>query len=107
MGRSGEGEREGGMRDPNPSARGPCSGTAAPVRLTKQERDVARRAAQTIGLSVAGVDILRTSEGPKVLEVNSSPGLEGIETATGKDVASLIIQNLETKVRPLARDLKH
>ena len=82
-------------------------GTAAPVRLTKQERDVARRAAQTIGLSVAGVDILRTSEGPKVLEVNSSPGLEGIETATGKDVASLIIQNLEAKVRPLARDLKH
>ncbi len=82
-------------------------GTAAPVRLTKQERDVARRAAQTIGLSVAGVDILRTSEGPKVLEVNSSPGLEGIETATGKDVASLIIENLEAKVRPLARDLKH
>ncbi len=82
-------------------------GTAAPVRLAKQERDVARRAAQTIGLSVAGVDILRTSEGPKVLEVNSSPGLEGIETATGKDVASLIIQNLEAKVRPLARDLKN
>ena len=80
-------------------------GSAEPVRLTKQERDVARRAAQTIGLNVAGVDILRTSEGPKVLEVNSSPGLEGIETATDKDVAAQIIQHLEGKVRPLSRDM--
>ena len=80
-------------------------GTAAAVRLTKEEREVARKAAQTIGLSVAGVDILRTSEGPKVLEVNSSPGLEGIETATGKDIASLIIENLESKVRPLSREV--
>jgi len=79
-------------------------GTAEPVRLTKAERDVARRAAQTIGLSVAGVDILRSDEGPKVLEVNSSPGLEGIENATGKDIASLIIANLEAKVRPLSRE---
>tara|TARA_B100000678_G_scaffold291503_1_gene308821 strand:- start:3851 stop:5233 length:1383 start_codon:yes stop_codon:yes gene_type:complete len=79
-------------------------GTAESVRLTKAERDVARRAAQTIGLSVAGVDILRSDEGPKVLEVNSSPGLEGIENATGKDIASLIIANLEAKVRPLSRE---
>ncbi|MAK62364.1 MAG: 30S ribosomal protein S6--L-glutamate ligase [Ponticaulis sp.] len=79
-------------------------GTAEAVRLTKEERDIARRAAQTIGLSVAGVDILRTNDGPKVLEVNSSPGLEGIETATEKDIATLIIQNLEAKVRPLSRE---
>lgn len=81
-------------------------GTAEAVRLSKEERAVARRAAQTIGLNVAGVDILRTSDGPKVLEVNSSPGLEGIETTTGKDVASLIIEHLEGKVRPLSRDLE-
>ena len=79
-------------------------GTATAVKLTKQERDIARRAAQTIGLAVAGVDLLPTSSGPKVLEVNSSPGLEGIETATGKDIASMIIQNLEAKVRPLSRE---
>ena len=77
-------------------------GTAEAVKLSRLERDVARRAAQTIGLSVAGVDILRTSDGPKVLEVNSSPGLEGIETATGKNIADLIIQQLEAKVRPLS-----
>ena len=81
-------------------------GTAAAVRLSQEERKVARRAAQTIGLNVAGVDILRTSEGPKVLEVNSSPGLEGIETATGKDVASAIIEQLESKVRPLGREIE-
>ncbi|MAT36119.1 MAG: 30S ribosomal protein S6--L-glutamate ligase [Ponticaulis sp.] len=79
-------------------------GRAEAVRLTRQERDIARRAAQTIGLSVAGVDILRTNTGPKVLEVNSSPGLEGIESATGKDIASMIIENLEAKVRPLSRE---
>ena len=79
-------------------------GTAEAVRLTREEREIARRAAQTIGLNVAGVDILRTSEGPKVLEVNSSPGLEGIENATGKNVAELIIQQLEGKVRPLSRE---
>lgn len=80
-------------------------GTAEAVKLTRQEREVARKAAQTIGLNIAGVDILRTSDGPKVLEVNSSPGLEGIETATGKDVANLVIQHLEGKVRPLSRDI--
>lgn len=81
-------------------------GTAEAVRLSAEERLVARRAAHTIGLNVAGVDILRTSDGPKVLEVNSSPGLEGIETATGKDVAERIIQHLEGKVRPLSRDVE-
>ena len=78
-------------------------GIAKKVTLSKEERETARQAARILGLSVAGVDILRTESGPKVLEVNSSPGLEGIETATGKDIASLIIQRLESKIRPLSR----
>ncbi|MEP3279266.1 MAG: 30S ribosomal protein S6--L-glutamate ligase [Stappiaceae bacterium] len=78
-------------------------GTAQKVRISKEVRDVARRASRTLGLSVAGVDILESDTGPKVLEVNSSPGLEGIEKATGKDIASMLIEYLETKVRPLAR----
>lgn len=78
-------------------------GTARRVKLSKEERDTAKRAARTLRLSVAGVDILTTDNGPKVLEVNSSPGLEGIEKATGKDIASLMIEHVETKVRPLAR----
>ncbi len=78
-------------------------GSAVKVKLTRQERETARKAARTLGLSVAGVDILQTSDGPMVLEVNSSPGLEGIEKATGKDIASLIIEHLEGKVRPLSR----
>ncbi|MEZ5946675.1 MAG: 30S ribosomal protein S6--L-glutamate ligase [Hyphomonas sp.] len=79
-------------------------GTASNIRLTAAERDTAREAAKVLGLNVAGVDLLQTSEGPKVLEVNSSPGLEGIEKATGKDIAALIIQHVERQVRPLSRD---
>ncbi|MHA7872984.1 MAG: 30S ribosomal protein S6--L-glutamate ligase, partial [Hyphococcus sp.] len=78
-------------------------GTAKKIRLSKEERDTARRAARILGLSVAGVDILQTSDGPKVLEVNSSPGLEGIEQATGKDIAALVFESLEGQVRPLSR----
>ncbi|KCZ45459.1 30S ribosomal protein S6--L-glutamate ligase [Hyphomonas pacifica] len=78
-------------------------GTASAVKLTKAERDTAREAARVLGLRVAGVDLLQTKDGPKVLEVNSSPGLEGIETATGKDIAGLIISHLESQVRPLSR----
>lgn len=77
-------------------------GTATAVKLTKEERDVARRAAKELGLVVAGVDILSSDDGPKVLEVNSSPGLEGIETSTGKDIATMMIQHLERSVRPLS-----
>jgi ribosomal protein S6--L-glutamate ligase len=62
-------------------------GTASSIRLTAEERETARAAAKVLGLSVAGVDLLQTKDGPKVLEVNSSPGLEGIENATGKDIA--------------------
>ena len=75
-------------------------GSAKVVRITKQERDVAVRAARTFGLGIAGVDLLRSSDGPKVLEVNSSPGLEGIETATGKNIASLLYDSIEKRVRP-------
>jgi len=56
-----------------------------------------------LGLRVAGVDLLHTDDGPKVLEVNSSPGLQGIEGATGKDIAGMIIEHLERQVRPLSK----
>lgn len=69
-------------------------GAAQPVRLDKQERRLASRAARVMGLDVAGVDLMRTAEGPKVLEVNSSPGLEGIEGVTGRDLAGPIIDHL-------------
>lgn len=76
-------------------------GSATRVRLTRQEKDIAKLAARELGLDVAGVDLLAGKDGPKVLEVNASPGLEGIETSTGKDVAGLMIEYLETRVRPL------
>ena len=66
-------------------------GTASFVRITPEERKTAVAAAKIMGLNVAGVDLLRSSRGPLVMEVNSSPGLEGIEAATGKDVTSIII----------------
>lgn len=74
-------------------------GTASLVRLSPAERATAIRAAKTMGLNVAGVDILRSNHGPLVMEVNSSPGLEGIETATGKDVAGAIICFIEKNAR--------
>jgi ribosomal protein S6--L-glutamate ligase len=70
-------------------------GTASLIKISPEERMTAIRAAKVMGLNVAGVDILRSNRGPLVMEVNSSPGLEGIETTTGKDVASIIIQYLE------------
>ena len=70
-------------------------GTASLVRITPEERSTAVRAANILGLNVAGVDILRSNHGPVVMEVNSSPGLEGIETATGKDIAGIMIQFIE------------
>lgn len=73
-------------------------GTASSVRLSKEERSTAIRAAKTMGLNVAGVDLLRSNHGPVVMEVNSSPGLEGIEAATDKDIADLTIAFLEQKV---------
>ena len=70
-------------------------GTAEIVKITPEERSTAVRAAQVMGLNVAGVDLLRSNHGPVIMEVNSSPGLEGIETATGKDVAGSIIGFIE------------
>lgn len=75
-------------------------GSASLVKITPEERATAVSAAKILGLSVAGVDLLRSSRGPLVMEVNSSPGLEGIETASGKDVASIIIEELEKNARP-------
>jgi ribosomal protein S6--L-glutamate ligase len=75
-------------------------GSASLIRITPEERSTAVRAAKIIGLNVAGVDILRSNHGPVVMEVNSSPGLEGIEHATGKDIASMIIEFIEKEAKP-------
>jgi ribosomal protein S6--L-glutamate ligase len=75
-------------------------GTARLVKLTPTERRTAVKAAQTMGLHISGVDILRSSRGPLIMEVNSSPGLEGIEGATQKDVAGAIIAFVEENARP-------
>lgn len=74
-------------------------GTAQKVRLTAEEKTLALRVAKIVGLEVAGVDIIRSARGPLVLEINSSPGLEGIEGCTGKDVAGEIIKYIEKKMR--------
>jgi ribosomal protein S6--L-glutamate ligase len=70
-------------------------GTGSPVKLAAAERRIALRAAKVLGLGIAGVDLLRSNRGPLVLEVNASPGLEGIETVTGVDVADAVIRHLE------------
>lgn len=75
-------------------------GTAALTKLTPAERATAVKAAQCMGLNVAGVDILRSNRGPLVMEVNSSPGLEGIENSTGKDIAGMIVEFVETNAKP-------
>lgn len=75
-------------------------GSAENIRITPEERATAVRAAQIMGLNVAGVDILRSNRGPLVIEVNSSPGLQGIEAATSKDVASAVIEFLERNAKP-------
>lgn len=71
-------------------------GTATAIKLTRKERNTAIRAARKMGLTVAGVDLLRSSRGPLVMEVNASPGLEGIENTTGVDVAGEIIEYIES-----------
>jgi ribosomal protein S6--L-glutamate ligase len=70
-------------------------GSATTVKLTKEQRSVAVTAAKAMGLRMAGVDMLESKRGPLILEVNSSPGLEGIERATKKDIAATIIQYIE------------
>ena len=68
------------------------------VELSDEEENAALRAAKAMNLSVAGVDLLQSARGPLILEVNSSPGLEGIEGATGKDIAGSIIKYIERNV---------
>ena len=75
-------------------------GSAQSIKITAEERSTAIRAAKAMGLNVCGVDMLRSNHGPVVMEVNSSPGLEGIEKATGIDVAGQIITFLERNARP-------
>ena len=75
-------------------------GSAELVRITAEERATAVAAAKIMGLNLCGVDLLRSSTGPKVMEVNSSPGLEGIETATGKDVADMVFAFIEKNAKP-------
>lgn len=73
-------------------------GTAEKVSLSRSEKSMAIRAAKALGLNIAGVDMLRSARGPLVIEVNSSPGLEGIETTTGIDIATLIIKYVEQNI---------
>ena len=75
-------------------------GTATLERITPAERRAAIGAAKSMGLNVAGVDILRSNHGPLIMEVNSSPGLEGIEASTNKDVAGLIVDFIEREAKP-------
>ena len=78
-------------------------GSALRVKLSREEHQTAIRAAATMGLGVAGVDLLRSDRGPLVLEVNSSPGLEGIEAASGVDVAAAVIEHIERSIRKRRR----
>ncbi|MBC00435.1 MAG: 30S ribosomal protein S6--L-glutamate ligase [Rhodobacteraceae bacterium] len=75
-------------------------GSAQAIRISPEERQTAIRAAKTMGLNVCGVDMLRANHGAVVMEVNSSPGLEGVEKATGIDVAGKIIQFIEKSAKP-------
>lgn len=77
--------------------------TSKKIKLTEEEKEVALRAVEIMGLQVAGVDLLRSDHGPLVLEVNASPGLEGIEGTSGVDVSGLIIQHIEKQVNMIQR----
>ena len=81
-------------------------GGASKIKLTPEERTTAVRAAKTMGLKIAGVDLLRSNHGPVVMEVNSSPGLEGIEEATQIDVAGKMIEYLEKSFVPKSKSSK-
>jgi ribosomal protein S6--L-glutamate ligase len=74
-------------------------GSAKKVKITAEERRLAIKASRILNLAVAGVDIIRSNKGPLLLEVNSSPGLEGIETTTGKDIANEMIIAIEKKLK--------
>jgi ribosomal protein S6--L-glutamate ligase len=74
-------------------------GKASIVKITAEEKKLAIKASKVLNLAVAGVDIIRSNKGPLLLEVNSSPGLEGIENATGKDIANALITTIEKKLK--------
>ncbi|MBM1105493.1 30S ribosomal protein S6--L-glutamate ligase [Aurantibacter crassamenti] len=74
-------------------------GKASIIKITPEEKKLALKAAKALNLAVAGVDIIRSNKGPLLLEVNSSPGLEGIENATGKDIANAMIMAIERKLK--------
>ena len=76
-------------------------GSASVIKITPEERSTAVRAAKITGLNVAGVDLLRSNDGPKILEVNSSPGFEGIEAASKKNLAGQLFDHIEQQVRPV------
>ncbi|MEH0154990.1 30S ribosomal protein S6--L-glutamate ligase [Limibacter armeniacum] len=76
------------------------------VKLTRAEKSAAVKAAKALGLSIAGVDMLRSSRGPLIIEVNSSPGLEGIETVTGNDIAGKIVKFIEENIHKDERSKK-
>ena len=75
-------------------------GSSMKIRITPEERSTAVRAAKVMGLNVAGVDLLRSNHGPVLMEINSSPGLEGIEKVTGLDIAGQIISFIESHAKP-------
>jgi len=81
-------------------------GTASIVKLTSEEEEAALKSTQAMNLGIAGVDMLRSERGPLVIEVNSSPGLEGIERATGRDIAGKIIEYIERNYANGMPDLK-
>ncbi len=82
-------------------------GCAQAVKITKSEREVAVKAAKIMGLRMAGVDLLRSDRGPLVLENNSSPGLQGIEAATNKDIASIVIEYIEKNAKPIGPNSRY
>ncbi len=82
-------------------------GTSSTIELTAEERHIAVQSAKIMGLSIAGVDILRSSKGPVVMEVNSSPGLNGIEKVTSTNIAGKIIEYIENNARELKKKAKN
>ena len=77
------------------------------VKITPAERAIAVKAVKTLGMRMAGVDMLRSNRGPLIMEVNSSPGLEGIERTTGKDVAGMVIRFLEKDAKLASRQRRY
>lgn len=82
-------------------------GRSEVVKVTKAERAAAIKAAKIMGLNMAGVDLIRSNNGSLVLEINSSPGLQGIESATHKDIASLIIEHIEKNAKPIGPNSRY